>query len=204
MAKSTVRGIHSILSGALEAAVRREWTDRNPAGSARSPALSRQTILAASPEDVAKVIAAARARSAALGLYLWLVVVTGVRRGELCGLQVRDVHLERALVHIGFSYVVRGGRRVRKDTKTHQDRWLAIDPDTCALTTSCLGEIRAELGGVGLGQRDDAYLFSNDPDAAAEPARREGSSPDGSDRYAHPAPRLARWPDPRTRPGRLR
>jgi integrase len=26
------------------------------------------------------------------------VVVTGVRRGELCGLQIRDVDLDRALV----------------------------------------------------------------------------------------------------------
>jgi integrase len=49
---------------------------------------------------VAKVIAEARARNTALGLYLWLVVVTGVRRGELCGLQIRDIDLERALVHI--------------------------------------------------------------------------------------------------------
>jgi integrase len=85
---------------------------------------------------VAKVIAEARARSAALGLYLWLVVVTGVRRGKLRGLQIRDVDLDRALVHIRFNYVVRGSRRVRKDTKTHQDRWLAIDPVTCALVVS--------------------------------------------------------------------
>ncbi len=46
-------------------------------------------------------------------------MVTGVRRGELYGLQIRDVDLDRALVHIAFNYVVRGGRRVRKDTKTH-------------------------------------------------------------------------------------
>jgi integrase len=65
------------------------------------------------------VIAGARARSAALGLYLWLVVVTGVRRGELCGLQLRDIDLDRGLVHAAFNYVVRGGQRVRKDTKTH-------------------------------------------------------------------------------------
>ena len=110
--------------------MRWEWTDRNPARSARPPTPSRQIILATSPEAVAKVIAEARARSAALGLYLWLVVVTGVRRGELCGLQIRDIDLDRALVHVAFSYVVRGGRRVRKDTKTHQDRWLAIDPVT--------------------------------------------------------------------------
>jgi len=35
MAKSTIGGIHSILSGAFEAAMRWEWTDRNPAASAR-------------------------------------------------------------------------------------------------------------------------------------------------------------------------
>ena len=55
-----------------------------------------------------------------------------MRRSELCGLQIHDVDLDRALVHVAFNYVVRGRQRVRKDTKTHQDRWLAIDPDTCA------------------------------------------------------------------------
>jgi integrase len=54
-------------------------------------------------------------------------------------------------------------RGVRKDTKTHQDRWLAIDPDTCTLITTHLDEIRAELTGLGVELRDDAYLFSNDP-----------------------------------------
>jgi integrase len=65
---------------------------------------------------VAKVIAEARACSAALGLYLWLVMVTGVHRGELCGLQLRDVDLDRGLAHVAFKYVVRGGQRIRKDT----------------------------------------------------------------------------------------
>jgi integrase len=163
MAKSTIHGIHSILSGAFEAAMRWEWIDRNPAKSARPPTLSRQTILATSPEVVAKVIAAARACSDALGLYLWLVVVTGVRRGELCGLQIRDVDLDRGPVHVAFNYVVRAGQRIRKDTKTHQDRWLAIDPVTCALIASYLTEIKAELATAGVELREDAYLFSNDP-----------------------------------------
>ena len=163
MAKSTIHGIHSILSGAFEAAMRWEWTDRNPARSARPPTLSRQTIMATSPEAVAKVIGAARSCSDALGLYLWLVVVTGVRRGELCGLQIRDVDLDRGLVHVAFNYVVRAGQRIRKDTKTHQDRWLAIDPVTCALIASYLAEIKAELAAVGVELGDDAYLFSNDP-----------------------------------------
>ena len=163
MKPSTIRGIHGILSGAFAAAQRWEWTDRNPAESAKPPTTTRQPIPATSPEDVAKVIAEARVRSAALGLYLWLVVVTGVRRGELCGLQVRDIDLDQGLIHVAFNYVVRGGQRVRKDTKTHQDRWLAIDPDTCALIATYLDEIRAALAAVGVELADDAYLFSNDP-----------------------------------------
>ncbi len=116
MAKGTIRGIHAILSGAFEAAMRWDWTDRNPAASARPPTPVRRTILATSPEDVAKAIAEARARSAALGLCLWLVVVTGVRRGELCGLQIRDVDLDRALVHVAFQHggFLRRGQRVQR------------------------------------------------------------------------------------------
>ena len=163
MKPSTIRGIHSILSGAFGAAQRWEWTDRNPAESAKPPTTVRRPIPASSPEDVAKVIAEARARSGGLGLYLWLVVVTGVRRGELCGLQIRDIDLDRGLMHVAFNYVVRGGQRVRKDTKTHQDRWLAIDPDTCALIATYWDETTAALAAVGVELRADAYLFSNDP-----------------------------------------
>lgn len=97
MKPSTIRGIHSVLSGAFAAAQRWEWTDRNPAESAKPPTAIRQPVPATSPEDVAEVIAEARRRSAALGLYLWLVVVTGVRRGELCGLQFGDIDLDPGL-----------------------------------------------------------------------------------------------------------
>jgi integrase len=163
MKPNTIRGIHSILSGAFAAAQRWDWTDRNPAESAKPPTATRKPIPATPPGDVAKVIAAAGSVTAALGLYLWLVAVTGVRRGELCALQIRDIDLDRGLLHIAFNYVVRGGRRVRKDTKTHQERDLAIDPDTCALIRSQLDEIRTALATVGVVLADDAYLFSNDP-----------------------------------------
>jgi integrase len=163
MKPNTIRGIHSILSGAFDAARRWEWADRNPAESARPPADTRKAIPATPPEDVAKVIGTARSVNEALGLYLWLVAVTGVRRGELCALQIRDIDLGRGLLHIAFNYVVRGGQRVRKDTKTHQDRWLAIDPDTCALIENHAAEVRGALAAVGVELAEDAYLFSNDP-----------------------------------------
>jgi integrase len=98
--------------------------------------------------------------------YLWLVAVTGARRGELCGLQVRDVDLDKGILHIAFSYAEVDGRRVRKDTKTHQDRYLAIDPVTCAMIGEHLDSVRASLAEVGVELPEDAYVFSNDPAGA--------------------------------------
>ena len=104
-----------------------EWIAWNPAESAKPPAVTRRPLPATTPEDVAKVIAEGRKAHPVLALYLWLVAITGARRGELCALQVRDVDLVNGILHIAFNYVVVGGRRVRKDTKTHQDRYLAIE-----------------------------------------------------------------------------
>jgi integrase len=90
-------------------------------------------------------------------------VITGARRGELCALQIRDIDLDNGVVHIAFSYVVKGGRKLRKDTKTHQDRSIAIDPVTCALIQETLDEMAAVLAEVGVSVPAGAYLFSNDP-----------------------------------------
>ena len=102
-----------------------------------------------------------------MALYLWLAAITGVRRGELCALQVCDVDLENGVLHLAHNYVVVVGQRVRKDTKTHQDRYLAIDPVTCALLCEHLEAIRTELGRQGLELPKDAYVFSNDPMGAS-------------------------------------
>ena len=52
MAKSTIHIIHSILSGAFEAAERWEWVDRNPADSARPPTVTQKKRPATPPADV--------------------------------------------------------------------------------------------------------------------------------------------------------
>jgi integrase len=147
-----------------------QGTCREPGGSPGTlrsqpspPAASQRPLPATAPEDVAKVIAEGRDAHPEMALYLWLVAITGARRGELCALQVRDIDLERGILHIAFNYVVVGGHRVRKDTKTHQDRYLAIDPVTCAMIREHLDTIRAALVDFGLQLPEDAYVFSNEP-----------------------------------------
>jgi integrase len=134
MSRSTIHTIHSILSGVFEAAQRWEGVDHNPAASAKPPTVRQKKTAATPPSAVVKVIEQARSSGQnAIALYVWLVAITGVRRGELCAVQLRDIDLENAVLHVAYNYVVEGGKKVRKDTKTHQDRYLAIDPVTCTL-----------------------------------------------------------------------
>jgi integrase len=86
----------------------------------------------------------------AIALYVWLAAITGVRRGELCGVQIRDIDLDKGWLHVAYNYVVKGGKKIRKDTKTHQDRYPAIDPATCALIREHLTAAAAALADTGV------------------------------------------------------
>jgi len=168
MSARTIRQIHSILSGAFAAAVRWEWIDRNPAGSAKLPKARHRAPTSPTPATVAAVISKARdLQQDMLAVYLWLAAITGARRGELCGLQWADIDLDAGVVHIAFSYLVRAGYKMRKDTKTHQDRHLAIDPVTVAVLAEHRQKIEALLATVGLKLTPTAYVFSSDLTGAA-------------------------------------
>jgi integrase len=167
MKPGTIRQIHSILSGAFDAAKRWKWIEENPAESAKPPTVTTVKRPATSPAEVAKVIAHAReVGRLLLALYVWLAAITGARRGELCAIQICDIDLEHKLLHIAFNYLVKSGQKVRKDTKTHQDRWIALDETSCALVAEVMEAVNEVLAPVGLELAKDAYLFSNDPQHA--------------------------------------
>ena len=105
---------------------------------------------------------------------------------------------------VAFNYVVRGGQRVRKDTKTHQDRWLAIDPDSCAQIANHLDEITGALAAVASGYAMATVLQRPGACPAVEPGL--GYPPDRrSRRYRRGGvrhqgrPALHRQPAPRRR-----
>ena len=163
LSPATIRHIHSILSGAFKAAMRWEWIDRNPASSAQLPKARPRPPSSPEPEAVAKMIATARELGLdLLALYLWLAAVTGARRGELCALQWNDVDLDHGVLHIAYSYVVLPGVKVRKDTKTHQDRYLAIDDVTVTVLAERRQQLKDQLAKVGQDLANSAYIFSSD------------------------------------------
>jgi integrase len=88
MAASTVRQVHAVISGALSAAVRWDWIAANPARGAVRPRQAPPQPDPPSPADAARIVDGAFAVDGDWGTLVWLVMTTGMRRGEVCALRL--------------------------------------------------------------------------------------------------------------------
>ena len=133
MASSTVRQIHSIISGVFNAAVRWDWIGSNPARIAQRPKQAPPQPGPPSPSAAARLAEKAFAMDDDWGTLVWLVMTTGMRRGDVCALRWSRVDLDEEIIEVRISYTKLRGVGKEKDTKTHQIRRLALDSETVAL-----------------------------------------------------------------------
>ncbi|MDG9677767.1 tyrosine-type recombinase/integrase [Micromonospora sp. DH14] len=159
LSASSVRQIHWILSGALSRAVRWRWIAVNPASQAEPPAPPHPDPQPPNPADAARIINEAW-RDPDWGALVWLAMTTGARRGELCALRWHHLNLASGVLTLRRSaYLDEHGELREKDTKTHQQRRLALDPET----TEVLRELHSRY-------LDRLALLAADADADADPA----------------------------------
>ncbi|GGP42087.1 tyrosine-type recombinase/integrase [Saccharothrix coeruleofusca] len=159
MAASTVRQIHSIISGALNAAVRWDWLNHNPAQVAKRPKQKPPQPDPPSPADAARLIEAAFEMDEDWGTLVWLVMTTGLRRGEVCALRWSDVDFDTETLNVRRSYRLRRGVGVEKDTKTHQMRRIALDSETVVLLRSLKRRLCDRLTEAGTDFDREMFLF---------------------------------------------
>ena len=177
MAASTVRQIHSIISAALSAAVRWEWIASNPASVARRPRQKAPEPKPPSASDAARLLDTAFAMDDDWGTLVWLVMTTGIRRGEVCALRWRDVDLDDETIAIRRSYTLHKGVGVEKDTKTHQMRRIALDSETVALLREHRERVQSRLSDLSAPFSDQSSCPGGAPRGreslgAGLPARR--------------------------------
>jgi integrase len=90
----------------------------------------------------------------------------GSRRGELCALRWDRVDFTTGVLQIRTSIAQQGADTWEKDTKTHQQRRITLDPQTLALLKNYHAR-RAELAAaVGADLPSDARIFSPVPDGS--------------------------------------
>ncbi len=132
LSNGSIRYIHFILSGALKRAVRWRWIATNPIAQAVPPPQPKLNPQPPTAEQAARILSEAW-QDPDWAMLIWLTMVTGFRRGELCAIRWRHLELAAGVLMLERSIGQRSGRTWEKDTKTHQHRRIALDPETLSL-----------------------------------------------------------------------
>ncbi|OZM71593.1 hypothetical protein CFN78_18880 [Amycolatopsis antarctica] len=163
LATSTVRRVHFLLSGAFKRAVRWGWIAHNPAAKAEPPPEPKPDPQPPTAAEAARIVNAAW-EDPDWGAFVWLAMNTGGRRAELCALRWRHVDLTNGTLDVRKSIDQSGGETTEKDTKTHQHRRIAIDPETVIVLTDQRSRCMERAQALGIELSDDAFVFSLAPD----------------------------------------
>jgi integrase len=160
---ATIRQIHFIISGALKRAVRWGWISSNPIVFAETPPAPKAKPRPPSPEEAARILTEAWA-DPEWGTLVWLAIVTGVRRGELCALRWVDVDLSTGVISVSRSIGQRNRDTWEKDTKDHQHRRIAVDEETVGILAEHRRRLEDRCAALDEPPPADAFVFSLAPD----------------------------------------
>jgi integrase len=152
-----------VLSGALKRAVRWGWLTSNPIVRAEPPPAPKAKPRPPSPEEAGRILTEAWA-DPDWGTLVWMAIVTGVRRGELCALRWRDVDLTTGVISLSRSIGQRNRETWEKDTKDHQHRRIALDPETVEVLVEHRNRMEERCAVIHAAPPPDAFVFSLTPD----------------------------------------
>lgn len=165
LAPSTVRRIHFLLSGAFSRAVRWGWITVNPASMAEPPPEPPPNPEPPTPEQAARIVNAAW-EEPDWHAFVWTAMTTGARRAELCGLRWHNVDLKTGTLSVRKSIDQNGAETAEKDTKTHQHRRIALDPETVSVLTDHRTRCEERAASLDVTLSPNAYVFSLAPDGS--------------------------------------
>lgn len=167
MSPAAIRRVHVVLHAALVQAVKWGWIPTNPADASPPPRVIQPDLAPPPPAGVARLLADVVTHDPELYVYLRLAVSTGARRSQLCGLQWRDAELSSGGLTFARAVVDGPDGIVVKGTKTNRTYRVTIDGSTLAVLQAHHERMTARADVCGVALRNDGFVFSYAPDAAA-------------------------------------
>jgi len=159
---STRRRYHAVLAAALNQAVKWGWIDVSPAIRANAPKVGESSLVFPTEDEVLALIDAMPTEVWKMALRLALV--TGARRGELCGLRWTDITPDWLLIR--RSVYRHDGETTEKVTKSGRERRIPMEPSVAALFTAWHAWCDQRAASVEVAVAPDAYVLSTWPDSS--------------------------------------
>lgn len=158
MSPGTVRNVYSVLRNAMNRGLRLGMAKTNPCTNVDLPRSPRQEMLFLLPEEVRAV---AEAIDPHYRVLVYTAAYTGLRAGELLGLQRQDVDLLRGVLQVRRALKDVDGKLELGPTKTHTQR-------TVSLPAFLRDMLREHLAQLLAGDEADALVF---PSKTGKPLR---------------------------------
>ena len=158
------------MSALFSHAIRWEWTERNPIKSVRQSAKRMRTPDVLTPDETMALL---KELPEPLRTAAELDAFTGLRRGELIGLQWEDVDFENLVIHVRRSVVmmVQGAPKTEASAKD-----VPLD--------AALAESLFELRLVGPYNRETDWVFASPTMKGKQPAGQRPCGDDTDDRQS--------------------
>ena len=157
---------HRIIAAALRQAKKWKLVPASEALDASPPQVPKKAMTVPPPERVRQLIdAASTSRNPDFAIVITVAALTGLRRGELCGLQWRDIDWPGSSLTVHRAYWNNNAKeRGTKDPKTHQVRKVELGPDAMEVLRFRWQRVTENATAVGVTLSDDAYIFSTSVD----------------------------------------
>lgn len=151
LSDNTIAKYHRLLSSMLTTAVQWQIIFSNPCRRVKPPRTERKEAAALDEKQVEQLIKCLDNEPLKYKAAIMLILYTGMRRGELCGLNWSDIDLKDGIVHIQRELLYTPSKGIYEDTtKTKQsNRVIQIPDDMIRLLTEYRREQltrRLELG----------------------------------------------------------
>jgi len=169
---NSIRRVHSLMSSSLRFGQKKRLVRQSVAPLASPPPPVHAEVTAPTLQQVKAVIDTAEAKDEnIMATAVTLAALTGVRRGELCGLRWSDIDFVTETLTVASSVYEDGsGGWGIKEPKTRQKRRLALDPVTIEALRRHRAAVGALADSLGLDVPADAFVFSISPQGS-EPLR---------------------------------
>ena len=128
----TILHYHRMLSSMLETAVQWQLILSNPCKRVKAPRAERKEAHYLDEKQAARMIELLGAEPMQYRTMILLLVNTGLRRSELCGLEWKDLDLDKDVLQVRRNSLYLPGRGIYDDTpKTASSRPVIKQPATC-------------------------------------------------------------------------